>query len=392
MLDKFILVLFLFLSVSLWLSTFGYVLFLRLLVSLKSKPATALESLPEIAVVIPTLNEEQGILEKLADLRASHYPQEHMTIFVVDGGSSDRTVELVQAEIAAGEQIELLCLNGLSGKVEQVNHVLSKSGPEIIVFTDADSRLDPGCIRELVGTLSNQPDTALVGAAVKPKTRLLEERIHWLFLNYVWWLEGEVFSSAGISGVCYALNRKMFLSIAEDAIAEDIHLGLDVSARGYRVRINPEAQAWELRVPQTRQQFLRFRRRRGASYVNELLHPPSHGNPPSGWKFTRLIRIWQFAGVPWLTAAAVISSAYLCFVPSWIFPLIFLTASVFSAILLFFLLLYHYEERPGAFRFMTRTASYMFLTLISLFSLHKIPSLLGPIGGRETNNDNSATS
>ena len=33
--------------------------------------------------------------------------------------------------------------------------------------------------------------TGIVGANVRPYSALLEERIHWWFLNYLWWLEGK---------------------------------------------------------------------------------------------------------------------------------------------------------------------------------------------------------
>ena len=77
-----------------------------------------------------------------------------------------------------------------------------------VIVTDADTRLEPNCVTELVATLLADPQTAIVGATVRPASALLEERIHWWFLNHLWWLEGEALSAAIVSGVCYAARRR----------------------------------------------------------------------------------------------------------------------------------------------------------------------------------------
>src|SRR4030043_1422472 len=284
MLAKMLLWLFIGFSALLWLLTFGYLMILRGLAVFRRHVNHEKTDLPTIAVVIPPLNEEAGILHMLEDWSRSNYPKELINLVIVDGGSQDRTVDLVKEKISSGMKIKLICLRGPHNKVDQINHILTNRGEDIIVFTDADSSLDPSCIKELVRALTSDPRTALLVAHVKPRTRFLEERIHWLLLNYFWWLEGEVFSSSGISGVCYAVNRSIFFTIAKDAVAEDIHLGLDISARGRRVRICRRAVAYELRVPRGSLEFIQYRRRRGASYVRELRHSSSYSRTPLGWK------------------------------------------------------------------------------------------------------------
>jgi cellulose synthase/poly-beta-1,6-N-acetylglucosamine synthase-like glycosyltransferase len=387
MLDNIFLALFIISSALLWISTFGYISVLRLLELTKKPPPKSSQQHPEIAVVIPTLNEAHSIREKIKDIELSEYSKDQIKIIVVDGGSTDRTVKIVEHEISCGKKIQLICMNGTPSKVNQVNHVLSNSAEEIIIFTDADSRLDPSSIRELVHTITSDSETALVGATVKPKSTLLEEQVHWGVLNTIWWLEGEVFSSAGISGVCYALNRNMFRSIAPSAIAEDIHLGLDISARGYRVRICPKAVAYELRVPQTAREFVNFRRRRGVSYVNELVHSPTHTDPPLGWKIVRFIRLWQFTWIAWLGLATVITGCLLLMTPHWPFLFLALLVFIFSVLFLVFSVRKNLEEKPGYMRLLFAICRYPILILVSLLTFKKITSPMGPIGGKEENFD-----
>jgi cellulose synthase/poly-beta-1,6-N-acetylglucosamine synthase-like glycosyltransferase len=383
MFDEIVLAIFVGSISLLWLATFGYVLILRLLVSPKPRPQTKLADYPEIAVVIPSLNEESTIVQKIRDMEYCDYPKERMTLVIVDGGSTDRTLEFIKKEISGAKRSQLICLKNSKGKVDQVNYILKNPGEKIIVFTDADSRLAPSCIRELVHTLMHDPETALVGASVRPLSNLLEERIHWMLLNYIWWLDGEVFSCAGISGVCYAVNRKLFFSIAADAIAEDIHLGLSISARGFRVRICRRAIAYEIRVPQNSREFIQFRRRRGASYVNELVHPPVRSNPPLRWKLARLIRRWQFSWIPVFSLALMISGCVLPLTYYGSAPLVLLVVLLLSAYGQVFLLSNHLEKNPGIVELVKATFRYAVFTLVSLLSMKMIPSLLGPVGGKE---------
>ena len=50
----------------------------------------------KVAVVIPTLNEEKFIACCLDSVIAQSYPFDDMDVMVVDGGSKDRTKEIVE--------------------------------------------------------------------------------------------------------------------------------------------------------------------------------------------------------------------------------------------------------------------------------------------------------
>src|SRR6185369_1355400 len=301
----------------LWSSVFGYVAFLvatagrrRSLhshrASLSSEPGAAAyagAALPEIAVVIPVRNEQRFIAGKLANLRNADYPAERLAIIVVDGGSSDDTAALVEAARDSGDPVTLVRVSDARGRADQLNAVLSGLSQQIVVVTDADAELDPGCLRALVETLQKHPATDVVGARVRPATRLIEERIHWWLLNSLWWLEGEALGNGQVSGVCYALRSSAVDALPGDCTAEDIRFALLASAGGSDVRLCRRAIANELRVPQTWREFIGFRRRRGDGYVRELrrAHPVA---APLRWHLMRLLRLYHFFVMPVLAIAA----------------------------------------------------------------------------------------
>ena len=379
---KIVLYSYLGLSVFIWFSSLGYTLLLRFTVFFKPKSVQSTPGWPNIAVVIPVLNEEDLAIRKLCDIQDSNYPKNKMKIYFVDGGSVDKTLEVLQNENFQEENIKLICVKDICGKTDQVMYMLHNIEEEIIIFTDVDSILDPNCISELVKSLMNESQTSIVGAAVRPKSNLLEERIHWYFLNHIWWLEGEVFSCSGLSGVCYAVSRKNLLTLDKNAKAEDIHLGLEAGSRGFPVKLVAEAKAVEVRVPQTIAEFYRFRRRRGSSYLNELLRFNHKPYPPIRWHCARLIRIFQFLVVPWVTICCITLGGLLLMTSYW--PLAVLIPSVFivTAILQIYFFFNRTKNNPGIWRLLFAMCRYVALILITLISLKMFPSRMGPVGGK----------
>jgi cellulose synthase/poly-beta-1,6-N-acetylglucosamine synthase-like glycosyltransferase len=373
--------LFLGMAAVVWLSVFGYGLYLRWKTSRPAKADEHPASWPDIAVVIPVFNEEDLILSKLADTTGVDYPRERMAIVVVDGNSTDKTVECVRRAMAEAENIELISLDVGRGKAEQVSRALNLLKQDIVVVTDADARWDSSCLKKLVARLMSDPGAAIVAAAVEPQSALLEERLHWQLLNTLWWMEGEAFGAASLSGVCYACRRRLVVSLSKTAKAEDIHLSLISGANGYGVRVCREALVRELRVPQTLDEFFKFRRRRGTAYLAELLHPPPLARSTSGWRLARGMRLWHFLVTPKIAVALLALSLFLLATSYRIGPIVVFAA--FALPLLAALLSSSLrKEKNGWWRLPLAAGRYLALTLASLLALSPRSHIQGPLGGK----------
>ena len=298
-------------------TTAGYFAALQIIVWIRRRRQLARGALPRIAVVVPTLNEATFIEQKLRDLRRSDYPSGCMTILVVDGGSTDGTADIVQRAVDAGGPIRMLRLNRTRGHSEQGMLALGLLSEDIVVLTDADSRLDPSCIRHLVTCLEDDPQLAVAGAAVEPDSALPEERLHWRVLNRLWWLEGEALAAGSVSGVCYAVRRVSMFPLADIASALDMHLALVASARGFRVKLCRQAHAIELRVPQSTGELIALRRRRGRNYVAELQRAWTQPNVRLGSRLACGIHLWHFHVTPRLAGLFVVVLTVLLFTDRW---------------------------------------------------------------------------
>ena len=96
----------------------------------------------KVSVIIPTYNEEKDILNCLKSL----YKQsvKNLEIIVVDDGSIDQTVELVQKE-----KVKLLKQSHL-GTAQARNFGAANAHGEILVFVDADMTFDHKFIEKLI--------------------------------------------------------------------------------------------------------------------------------------------------------------------------------------------------------------------------------------------------
>jgi glycosyltransferase involved in cell wall biosynthesis len=98
---------------------------------------TFIGNLPSVSIVIPTYNSEKFLPLCLQSINEQDYPKDKLEIIVIDGGSTDRTID-----IAKGFGVTKILHNplrtGESGKALGVKAAKN----EIIAFIDSDNILD----------------------------------------------------------------------------------------------------------------------------------------------------------------------------------------------------------------------------------------------------------
>ena len=119
---------------------------------------------PTVSFIIAAYNEERSIPKKLANTFALDYPADRLEIIVVSDGSSDRTEEVVCA--AGGDRVRLLALSGRNGKTIAQNRAVEIATGDILVFSDATTVYEPGCLRALVSNFSDPEVGAATGWVV----------------------------------------------------------------------------------------------------------------------------------------------------------------------------------------------------------------------------------
>jgi glycosyltransferase involved in cell wall biosynthesis len=107
--------------------------------------------MPTISVVVPTLNEAENLR-----LLLSRLPTEVSEVVIVDGRSTDGTVDVARA---ADERVRVV-MEPHPGKGNALMRGFAEAQGDIIIALDADNSADPGEIRRFVRALRAGADYA----------------------------------------------------------------------------------------------------------------------------------------------------------------------------------------------------------------------------------------
>jgi len=117
---------------------------------------------PRLSIVIPAYNEcariEATLARVLDCIEARHWDAE---ILLVDDGSTDTTVDIVQRWMALHPRLHLIKNAGNRGKGYSVRNGLLQSAGEIVMFTDADLSAPMEEAERLIDAIDEGADVAI---------------------------------------------------------------------------------------------------------------------------------------------------------------------------------------------------------------------------------------
>jgi len=115
-----------------------------------------------VEIIIPTLNEESSIAKVLHEIKSQKIPVK-ISILVIDGGSTDKTVEICKNE-------NVKCIQQKSkGKGSAMREAVEYSNANIIVFIDGDGTYSISDLETMLEPLLNNKADMVVGTRIKEK-------------------------------------------------------------------------------------------------------------------------------------------------------------------------------------------------------------------------------
>jgi len=120
---------------------------------------------PTVTVLIPARNEQADIERCLAAVLAQDHRHDRMEIILVDGGSTDRTVEIADRVLQAGDVRWKIVENPVGTTPSNLNVGLELALGEVLCRVDARSIVPTDYVRLCAELLSCSPDIAVTGGA-----------------------------------------------------------------------------------------------------------------------------------------------------------------------------------------------------------------------------------
>ncbi len=222
-----------------------------------SVPANAAERPrpPSVSVIVAAYAEADVIADRVANLRALEYPADRLQVIVACDGSPDATAQRARA---AGADLVLELPRG--GKIRAQDAAVQRSRSEIVAFSDANVRWEPGALARLAAPFADPRVGYVCGDVSFVNERgTNQEGIYWRYEMALRALESRVRSVTGGNGAIYATRREAYL-VVDPIMGHDLSFPFNMVKRGWHAVYASDAHATEKMVPTIEGEFARKRR------------------------------------------------------------------------------------------------------------------------------------
>ena len=210
------------------------------------------------AICLCAYNEASVIGDKVEDLlRLREAAGQDLDILIYVDAATDATASILASY---GDRIRLVVGSDRRGKTHGMNLLVAQTQASIVMFTDANVRIDPsavavlrryfadpsiGCVCSHLSYVNgNRSATASVGNAF------------WSFNEWSKGLETATGAVIGADGSLFAIRRQLHRPVPK-GLFDDLFVSLGVLFAGYRVVRAPELRAYETHATTAADEFRR---------------------------------------------------------------------------------------------------------------------------------------
>ena len=239
-----------------------------------------LDQYPPITILVPAHNEELVIERTVRTLLALRYPENKLTLMVINDASTDGTAGILDRLHSENPRV-LVCHrqkpDGGLGKAAALNAAAHLVKDEFIAIYDADNCPEPDSLLMLMARFIKTPSIAAAVGKFRCGNKLQN------FLTRCVNIEGLCFQGifqagrhrlldiAFLTGTNYVIRKSALLEVGgwdEEALAEDSELSIRLYMAGHRIDFVPYSKSWE-QEPETLKVWMKQRTRwaRGNNYA-----------------------------------------------------------------------------------------------------------------------------
>ncbi|WP_373330634.1 glycosyltransferase family 2 protein [Salmonirosea aquatica] len=168
------------------------------------------------------------------------------------------------------------------GKIHAIHRAMRRVTADVVVFTDANTSLNPEALKRLarhyqdptVGAVSGEKRVAIGERA----DATAGEGMYWKYESTLKKWDSELYSVVGAAGELFSVRRSLYRDVPDDTILDDFILSMQTAERGYRIVYEPEAYARELSSENVAEELKR-KIRIAAGGIQSIVRLPGLLNP-----------------------------------------------------------------------------------------------------------------
>lgn len=248
---------------ALWLSVAavlyayaGYPLLLAALAQVRPKRLQKAEVTPPLSFIITAHNEAALLAAKLENTLGLDYPKDRLQVIVASDCSTDATDDIARG--FAGRGVELVRSPERRGKEHAQGLALAAARGEVLVFSDAGTRVPREAVRRLAANFAD-PSVGCVSSVdrfIDPDGKLSGEGAYVRYEMLLRRLESQLFSVVGLSGSFFAARREVCQGWQPD-IPSDFNVLLASIRAGLRGVSDPSVEGHYANVRDPSKEFSR---------------------------------------------------------------------------------------------------------------------------------------
>lgn len=224
---------------------------LRRALGLGRKPVADPAFAPEVTLVVPAYNEMAHLPGKIENSLALRYPANRLRfLFVTEGSTDGSSAYALRREAELGGRLRVLGGPDRLGKVVAMNAAMRQVTTPFVVFTDANTRLNPDALANLVRPFADPRVGAVAGekrifTGDNEAAAGAGEGLYWRYESWLKRLDAELHTVVGAAGELFAVRTALYQPVEPDTLLDDFVISLRLAGRGYRVAYAPDAYALE---------------------------------------------------------------------------------------------------------------------------------------------------
>jgi len=222
----------------------GYPLLITGLSRLRRIPPRSTQAdsqLPQVTVLMAVHNEAQRLPAKIANLHALDYPPDKLAILLVSDGSTDGSIDSVQAL----PRVRAVGYPDRAGKARALNFAMPHVTSEFVVFCDVRQQLEGSSVRRLMENFRDSAVGAVSGELIHRPAGSATGRsigLYWRYEKLIRKAESRFDSTVGASGALYAIRTRDFTPLPTDTLLDDFEIPMQITRRGKRTVLESGAR------------------------------------------------------------------------------------------------------------------------------------------------------